>query len=154
MVNMNDWFLHEKINGHDNGYWKINCTTKPLIGERIKVENVSGGQHFHTITEEDELIFSTWETVLKQYFLNRTDSPYGWIDREGHFYCCDFMEHAFCADVCFDMSELEAERRGYIKIYSDEDDGYYCSTLMTTAQKRTLEERGFVVEDSEVMWNE
>lgn len=154
-MNMNNWFLHEKINGHDNGYWEIiSATKKPPIGELIKVRNVCGGQHFHTVTEEDELIFSTWETVLKQYFLDQTDSPWGWIDREGRFYGCDFMEHKFCADICFNMSELEAERRGYVKIYSDDSEGYYCSTLMTTAQKRTLDERGFIVEDDEVMWNE
>lgn len=155
---MSSWFIHEKINGHSNGYWEVMyATEKPQLGELVRVENRNSGYHYHTITEEDEIIYSTWDEILKDYFLKQSDSLYGWIDREGRFYGCDFTEHRLCAEVCFDLTEIEAENRGYIKIfnvYGADEQEYYCSKKMTIAQKRTLEEHGFLVDDYEVAWNE
>ena len=151
---MKIWFLHEFDDKHDNGYWEIG-ENKPEIGDFIKVYNDYGGFHSHLITEEDELVQSTWEKVLYKYYHDNQTSPYGWIDREGNFFGCDYMEHSKCADACFNLTEAQAEQQGYIKIYSAlRELEYYCNGRMTVAQKNTLESRGFTVDEYEVNWNE
>lgn len=155
---MEIWFLHEFDDRYnpprDNGYWEIG-EDKPEIGDFIKLYNSCGGFHNHLITEKDELIQSTWEEILYKYYHDNQTSPYGWIDREGNFFGCDYMEHKACADACCNLTEIQAEQQGYIKIYSALGElEYYCDGRMTVAQKNTLESRGFIVDECEVNWNE
>lgn len=169
---MNDhcWFLHEMDDRYnpprDNGYWEIKYYNtedeKPQVGEKVRLENACGGGHYTTIHENDILVWDTWEHVEYLYYSNNQKADYGWIDFEGKFYGCDYMGHAGCAGACFNLSEWEAEQAGYVKIYSDPilakyDDirfrpdglGWYCSHKLTNAQKSTLLERGFKVDEDE-----
>lgn len=157
------WFVHEFDDRYnppmDNGYWEVKWhdeDEKPQIGERCRVVNAVGGWHEHTIAECDEILFSTWHDVEYAYYTTNQQADYGWIDKEGNFYGCSYMGHADCAAACFDLSELEAEQAGYVKIYRDrvmaeyyperfrpDGLGWYCSHPLTYAQKAKLTERGF-----------
>lgn len=152
------WFLHEW-----NGYWAVKyCDEKPKVGEYITVENSCGGHHNHTVQEDDEFIYDTWNHVEYLYYSNNTKAEYGWIDREGRFYGCDWMDHYACAVAIFNLPEYEAEQAGNVKIYRDlflaEHDnthftpdgrGWYCSRPLTDAQKLTLLDKGFKFNDND-----
>lgn len=141
-------FLHElqkRDNGKiwDNGYWEITDDPPYKPGYQIRVENRHGGWHYHTITEDDEIIESDWQTIDRKYFLSKSDSPYGWIDKDGTFYGCDYFEHIDCALVCFDLYEGAAEQAGYVKVYKDNGGlTYYHEGFLTDAQRQTLIDRG------------
>jgi hypothetical protein len=155
------WFLREW-----NGYWEVkwhsNENDKPQVGEQLTVENFCGGHHYHTVKEDDEFLYSTWDHVEYLYYSNNTKADYGWVDKEGRFYGCDWMGHSACAAAIFHISEHEAEQAGYVKIYRDPllatyDDvhftpdgrGWYCSRPLTDAQRSTLLEKGFKVKDDD-----
>lgn len=141
-------FLHElekRDNGKvwDNGYWEIVDEPPYKAGYCVKVENNCGGWHYHTITKNDEIIESDWTTINHNYYLNKTDSPYGWIDKEGNFYGCDYFEHNDCAITCFGLYEGSAERAGYVKVYKENNElTYYHEGFLTDAQRQTLINRG------------
>ena len=171
---MNDtiMFIHEwneypnpAYNGY-NGYWEItddNHAPPYFIGETIRIENARGGFHYHTVCEKDEFIYSTWQEIETNRFLKNQDADYGWIDKKGNFYGCEYEEHAYCIRAISNMDEYEAERNGWIKIYRDPtmkkinpkfsnafDTCYYFDFInchMTKAQEETLIERGFYIED-------
>ena len=78
------------------------------------------------------------------------------------FYGCGYMDHAVCLYAIAGLDTLAAEQAGYIKIYRDptlakympecaKDDEfvYYIDPqhVMTKAQKDTLLERGFKVNE-------
>ena len=160
-------FLHE-FNDYgeshgwlDNGYWEIMWGT-PEIGHTVRVENYCGGFHDHEINDHDEIIESDWQTVEKMYYASQTDRDCGWIDREGVFYGCGYMDHAACLDAISGLDTLAAEQAGYVKIYhdatlakympeyaKDEDLIYYIDPhiRLTEAQARTLTERGFKIHE-------
>ena len=141
-------FLHileKRDNGYiwDNGYWEIIDDPPYEPGCCVKLENSSGGWHFHTITKNDEIIESDWETVERKYYLSKSDSPYGWIDKDGVFYGCSYFEHNDCALACFGIYEGVAEQTGYVKVYKDNDElTYYHEGFLTDAQRQTLINRG------------
>jgi len=141
-------FLHileKHDNGYiwDNGYWEIMDDPPYKPGCCVKLENSSGGWHFHTITKDDEIIESDWETVERKYYLSKSDSPYGWIDKDGIFYGCDYFEHNDCALTCFGLYEGSAERAGYVKVYKENNElTYYHEGFLTDAQRQTLINRG------------
>jgi hypothetical protein len=154
-------FLHEKINLQnekfiDNGFWKVkDATTFPEVGEKIIVENYSGGHHYHTVQPKDEFIEGYWENLMKIYATEISKQNYGWIDRDGIFYRCDYMEHAFIANACFNMTEAMAEVKGYVKIYKDPfdtaDRAWFCDKYLTRAQYNKLVELGFEdIEDEKI----
>lgn len=87
-----------------------------------------------------------------------SNNPYGWIDREGVFYGCNYHEHSICAARYFGYSEAAAESSGYIKIYLDKTMakydpqhflpngyGWYCSNHITQKQANTLAELGLPI---------
>lgn len=138
-------FLHmlKKCNSGriwDNGYWEI-IDDLPYYeaGFCVKLENSSGGWHFHIITKDDEIIESDWETVKRKYYLSKSDSPYGWIDKDGIFFGCDYFEHNDCALACFGLYEGAAEQAEYVKIYKENDKlSYYHEGFLTDAQRQAL----------------
>ena len=134
---------------HDNGFWEYSEEEIPQIGDLIQVENQYGGYHFHRVNKEDEFFEGEWDEVLREYYKKQTDKEYGWIDKDGIFYGCDYADHACCADACFGLSELEAEDAGIIKIFSEHKKlcWYLKPRLhMTKAQEDTLLTRGFDLE--------
>ena len=162
-------FLHECLNPDYkeknvkpswNGYWLIASDTT-AIGNTVKLENMCGGSHSHIITNADEIIDSNWDAISKlEATIDMANSDYGWIDLQGIFYGCSYREHWYCASVCFNLSEIEAENSGYIKIYQDSHscyalpDGrtyYVKNNRMTKAQAKTLKEKGFDVRDIQIL---
>jgi len=137
-------FLHElekRDNGKiwDNGYWEIIDDPPYKPDYHIRVENRYGGWHYHTITEDDEIIESDWQTIDHNYYLSKVNSPYGWIDKDGTFFGCDYFEHNDCALACFGLYEGAAERAGYVKIYKENDKlSYYHEGFLTDAQRQAL----------------
>ena len=139
----------------------IEHTRKTIQTYGTKLEPFNVEKFNSNIIDPIKLIFdkmvyqSTWEEILYKYYHDNQTSPYGWIDREGNFFGCDYMEHRDCANACFNLTETQAEKQGYIKIYSALGElEYYCNGRMTVAQKNTLENRGFTVDECEVNWNE
>lgn len=166
-----NWFLHEwsiyanSAYNRYNGYWEIIDAKPPFkIGQMLHVENAVGGFHFHIINEKDEFIQSDWRTIERERYVNNEDSDYGWIDLDGNFYGCEYEEHDHCLYMISGLSELEAERMGWIKIYRDpilaewypnklNNQGmiYYYderSHRLNKAQKDTLLIHGFKIEDN------
>ena len=161
-----NWFIYEWMthsdpaHNHYNGYWKITNAKPPFeIGQEIKIENAMGGYHYHIINDMDSFLQSTWEKIETKRFLNNQDSNYGWINKNGIFYGCDYEEHAYCIYRISGLHEDEAERAGWIKIYRDPLLANYCpdrsngtdcvyyydsiNSRLTKAQKDTLLSRGF-----------
>ena len=160
-------FLHEIVKypnaelPYDNGYWLI-VRGEPSVGNTIRVENYNGGFHDHVVTEDDVIVESDWQTVERAFSASETWRDCGWIDKEGVFYGCGYMDHAVCLYAIAGLDTLAAEQAGYIKIYRDptlakympeyaKDDEfvYYIDPqiTMTKAQKDTLLERGFKVNE-------
>ena len=154
-------FLHEFIpTGNnkfiDNGYWEI-IDNEYDVGDIVRVENYSGGFHPHRIQPNDEIITSDWTTIMRKHYLNKQDSQYGWIDLEGNFYGCEYQEHKMCAEACFGLSERDAEKAGFVKIFDntawyDEYDEtiYYHEKFLTDAQRKTIIDRGLTLNDEDV----
>lgn len=159
------WFVRKRKRNQagqiiDNGgIWEIvDEPTGVEYGDVCRVENAYGGWHFYTITKEDEIFESDWDTVEREQYAAYQDAEYGWIAPDGTFYGCNYEDHAHCIYAVSGMYESIAERMGWIKIYRDptmaryhpervnEFDGCYWiydSEIMTDAQKKTLYERGF-----------
>ena len=154
-------FLHDVRIAHngqiiDNGYWEI-MDENYQIGETVRVENYAGGYHFHTISSNDEIIeASDWQPLMRKYYIKNQNSPYGWIDLEGNFYGCNYYEHALCLEACFGITEYEAEKRGFIKVFDDggwssyNDFSYYHEGFLTDAQRKTLIDRGLTLNDEDI----
>ena len=164
------WFVHKRKRNaageiiDNGGIWEIiDEPTGVEWGEVCRVENAYGGWHYYTITKEDEIFESDWDTVEREQYQSYTDAEYGWIAPDGTFYGCNYEDHAHCIYAVSGMYESMAERAGWIKIYRDptmaryhpertnEFDGCYWisdSEMMTDAQKKTLYERGFKLEYS------
>ena len=141
-------FLHEFSrygNGVvlDNGWWKISENGKYL-------ENRSGGYHGYTPREDDIIVeVDDWDDLDYSYLL-KPDSPYGWIDRDGKFYGCDYRHHNALAIYVFRKDDEEdLIREGWVKVYRDFQGkicAYYDWSLgvrgrLTEAQEKTLDER-------------
>lgn len=149
-------FLKEYVNGHCNGYWEIEYPDEYLdgpIGEKIRVCNMMGGYHYHTITGTEEIVEANgWDELDYRYLLNN-DSDLGWIAPGGQFYGCGYAEHSLIAELIFHKSERDLEEAGYIKIFSSSIAGrmWYIEDniwqKITPEQKRTLREKGFEVDD-------
>ena len=160
------WFIHEWVNYSNpkysgyNGYWRIRDAKPPfIIGDKILVENPMKSFHSHIICDKDTFIESTWGELETNRFLRNQDSNYGWIDKNGIFYGCDYEEHAYCVYRISGLHEDEAERAGWIKIYRDPQLANHCpeysngtdcvyyhdniNSRLTKAQKDTLLSRGF-----------
>lgn len=162
------WFVRKQKRNQEGkiidngGVWEIvDEPTGVEYGDICRIENAYGGWHYYTITKEDEIFESDWDTVEKDYYRNYTTAEYGWIAPDGTFYGCDYEDHAHCIYAVSDMYESAAEKAGWIKIYRDptmaryhpervnDFDGCYwiCdSAVMTPAQKKTLYDRGFKIE--------
>ena len=108
-------FLHEFCrygNGQieDNGWWKISSDGKRLI-------NRHGGGHDYIPSDNDIICeVDHWEDLDYSYLL-KPDSPYGWIDREGKWYGCRYMQHDDVAELVLHTSSRELEENGWIKIF-------------------------------------
>ena len=164
------WFVHkiayDETRRHkiDRGYFEI--VDGPLTGaewgDKVKLENAYSGWHYYTIQPDDEIIESDWDTVERQYYLDKQDAEYGWIAPDGTFYGCEYEDHAHCIYAISNMYETQAEEAGWIKIYRDAImaswhpehtnvfDGYYyidANVKMTSEQKKTLYQRGFKIEN-------
>ena len=148
-------FLHEfeEWGGerHDNGWWEIE-------GEYLY--NRAGGRHRYTPKEDDEIREGEWEDIIREAVI-RNDETTGWIAPEGRFYGCWPRDHRDVARYVFGCEEIELEEKGFCKIYETplqvrissgdlfkDRYGYYPrGRRLTAEQKRTLQEKGFEVED-------
>lgn len=165
---MSQWMEERRKNfDSDNivslGMWSTEWQDHiPAPGDKIMIVNMYGGRRRHTVTELDRFYEGNDQEIMKEYYRGRTDELAGWIDKDGVFYGCNDMEHHICCDLCFNLYESEAEQAGYIKIFYDPmfltnypeqctEKGYryYVDRRchLTKAQKETLMERGFIIED-------
>ena len=63
----------------------------------------------------------------------------GWIDREGHFWGCDFEAHDDILGLLFGSERGVAEREGWVHIHPWM---WWCDREMTDAQEKTLVDIG------------
>lgn len=142
-------FLHEFTEGtngdmKDNGWWEI-------IGSRVF--NRFGGCHTYEPSPNDIIVECDDWSDLDWSCLLSNDSSYGWIDRDGTFYRCDYRKHQDLAELYFHSTERDLERQGYIKIYRGHDTPismyfeYSSAKFLTDAQKTTLGNLGFVEDE-------
>ena len=151
-------FLHEYSrysNGLivDNGWWKISENGKYL-------KNRCGGYHSY-IPREDDVICEAngWDDLDYSYLL-QPNSKYGWIDRDGKFYGCDYTHHSALAERVLKKSERELEKLGWIKVFADFNGGiaWYIDFdqgirgRVTEAQVKTLIDRGIMPEEQKDYW--
>lgn len=135
-------FLHEYLEYPcglkiDNGWWKI---------ENNYLYNRAGGSHSYVPNENDIIAeVNDWDDLDYSYLL-KPDSEYGYIDREGNFYGCDYHEHSDIAELYLKTTERELEEKGWIKIYRSHNHKttYYYEHNLTEAQIKTLEEKNLL----------
>ena len=152
-------FLHEykKYNNgqvYDNGWWEI---------EGNRLYNINGGFHYYTPSSDDLIMEAdSWDDVPMDYLL-KDEAITGWIAPDGKFYGCNPEDHAIIASLVLKSNETLLENQGYVKIfqnpgyliYNMKQKGYevepydFLSTknLLTEAQRITLEQKGFDVEN-------
>ena len=152
-------FLHEFLrysNGEvrDNGWWKISEDGTKLI-------NRCGGHHSYTPNENDIICeVESWDD-LDYSFLLKDESPYGWIDRNGRYYGCDYEDHDDIAEYVLKKTSRQLETEGWIKVYRSFRGGAETyiddkwSMLVSPEQLQTLIEKGledtYVYQYSELM---
>ena len=129
-----------------NGFWEIQ-------GNRLV--NQKGGWHDYEPRPDDEIfeVENYEDLTFRKYYVNNKYKT-GWLDRNGNFFGCDFMEHSTVAYYCFHKEEYELEDMGWVKIsrdlYSSNGLAYYhvCILDLTDAQKKWLIDNGFSVRDA------
>lgn len=115
-------FLHEKIDGRDNGWWKID-------GDRLV--NRVGGWHPYKPEEDEEIIecegWNELEGKIDYSYLLKPNSRNGWLDRGGNYYGCNYSDHDILAQKVLKKSEIELENLGWVKIggYTEEKEVYW-----------------------------
>lgn len=141
-------FVHEFLhydNGSvkDNGWWEIS-------EDGAKLFNMWGGWHDYTPREDDIIVEADNWDQLDWSCLLKPDSPYGWIDRRGVWYGCDYQSHAEVAELVLHSSERALEVQGWVKVfrglggkadwYIDADQGI--RGRITAEQVKALKEHG------------
>ena len=89
----------------------------------------------------------------------------GWIDYDGTFIPCNYMEHDSCAWDHFGVCGVAAESSGRVKIYYDPLSNeygkhhtcrkapkysYYIENHLTLAQYNTLYDMDFIIDEDEL----
>lgn len=123
----------------DNGWWRIS-------GDRLY--NRCGGSHDY-VPHDDDIICEAndWDELDYSYLL-KPESKYGWIDRNGRFYGCNYEEHDDIAELVLHKSSRQLETEGWIKIYASftHDIEAYIDDkwrrLITPEQIQTLSDKG------------
>lgn len=138
-------FLHEFLsysNGlvTDNGWWRIS-------NDETKLFNRCGGYHSYVPSEDDIICeVDSWDD-LDWSFLVKNESPYGWIDRNGKYYGCEYEDHDNIAELVLHKTSRQLETEGWIKVYMSFNRGIETyiddkwSHLVSPEQLRTLTER-------------
>lgn len=108
-------FLHEFLkysNGTvvDNGWWRIS-------DDGTKLVNRCGGYHGYEPSEDDIVCEVDGWGDLDYSFLVKNDSPYGWIDRNGKYYGCEYEDHEDIAEFVLHKTSRQLEAEGWIKVY-------------------------------------
>ena len=84
---------------------------------------------------------------LDYSFLLKNESPYGWIDRNGKYYGCEYEDHDDIAELVLHKTSRQLETEGWIKVYMSFNRGietYIADKwkhLVTPEQLRTLSEK-------------
>ena len=138
-------FLHEYLRYSsglvtDNGWWRISdCGTK--------LYNRRGGYHSYTPSKDDIICEADSWDDLDYSFLVKNDSLYGWIDRNGRYYGCEYEDHDDVAELVLHKTSRQLEEEGWIKVYrgyNRERETYIddkWSHLVTPEQLQTLVEK-------------
>lgn len=127
----------------DNGWWKIDgCYITNLYGGRQAYEPSDDD----IIVEADDITNLDWSCLLKP------DSIFGFIDRNGKHYSCDYGEHRLFAQLYLKSNERCLEIQGWVKIYRNYNRQieYYYENNLTNAQILTLENLGILREEDRI----
>lgn len=123
-----------------NGFWEI-------CGNRLV--NLNGGWHDYRPSKNDKVyeVENYEDLPFRDYYINN-DFKTGWLDRNGNFFGCDYMEHEFVAWYVFHKEEHELEEMGWVKIYKNIFEGgydylHYSRLPLTDSQKKYLIDNGF-----------
>ncbi len=138
-------FLHEFLRYSDgsitdNGWWKIS-------EDGTKLLNRCGGYHSYEPSEGDIICEEDSWNDLDYSYLIKNESPYGWIDRNGKYYGCEYADHDNIAEFVFNKTSWQLECEGWIKVYrgfARERETYIndkWSHLVTPEQLQTLSEK-------------
>ena len=130
---------------HNNTWWEYK--------EGLKILKNKYGVYNHYIPNEKEIIESDgWDSLDYSYLIDN-DQITGWISPEGIFYGCKEKDHNDVADYIFHCSERELEEKEWVKIYkipaylgNSRYDWYKKNNRPTAAQKKILENNGFLIE--------
>lgn len=123
-----------------NGFWQI-------VGNRLVNQN--GGWHDYTPKRSDKVYeVDRYEDLPFKDFYISDKFKTGWLDRNGNFFGCDYMEHEFVAYYVFHKEEHELEELGWVKIYKDVFNGtydylHYSKYPLTEFQRKYLIDNGF-----------
>lgn len=138
-------FLHEFLRYsdgtvRDNMWWRISEDGTMLF-------NRCGGHHSYEPSEDDIICeVDSWDD-LDYSFLLKNESPYGWIDRNGKYYGCEYEDHDDIAELVLHKTSRQLETEGWIKVYRSFNRGIETyiddkwNHLVTPEQLRTLSEK-------------
>lgn len=159
------YYLIKRILGNRSGdpivqiFWS---KIEDKDGMRVTVNDVGGWSPFdksckvlETVEVEDysELDISK-TTEYKRLFKNSKDNniDFGWLDREGRVYYCNYHDHISLLDYLFNLGEWDAEQQGWVKI--DKEKMYYYESFppgvkLTPEQRNWLSQNGFEIFDED-----
>jgi hypothetical protein len=115
-------------------------------------QNPSGGRG--PIDKDDQVVeiveADSFEDLdWKKTCLYRPDekSDYGWLDRSGNFFACDYEDHAIVACRIFGKYDQTLEAEGWVKLSTSYSDGWYHrgEVGITQEQGNWLTNNGFKV---------
>lgn len=134
-------------------YWMVD------LGEDW--ENSSGG--YRPKREDDQILEKAWiehyddlDHTKTGLMRDESEASGGWVDRDGKFYGCCYLEHDTLARLAIKKSVAELESQGWIRVWSmpdvildDWDRHYTCRIRMTAAQRNTMSRIGFPLKDDD-----
>ena len=102
----------------DDFWWEYDDSTPK---EKAKLINMVGGYNTGNDITNCEIVEANDFDNLDWYGTTVYDNnyKYGWIDREGNFYGCDYREHGLQAELVHHSTRIKLERAGWIHISKD-----------------------------------
>lgn len=116
--------------------------------------NLVGGHHQYDQTPDDRICWANdwtdldWQnSCVDQQWEQRPHC--GWLDRDGHYFGCDYHEHSFAADVLWG-SMRSAELKGIVHIFGPSMRDYYCERRLSREQASFLVNHGYYVREDNI----
>ena len=100
---------------YNNFWWRYDESTPK---NKAKLINLVGGYNTGNDITNCKIVEAKSFGDLDWFGTSVYDDkyPYGWLDRNGNFYGCDYREHSLQAELVHHSSRIQLEKLGWIHI--------------------------------------